>query len=154
MSEWKEKALHELVEVDPEQLPSSTDANFSFFYIDISSVSLGIIDFPAYTIMYKDAPSRARKILKDKDILMSTVRPNLKAFAQFHKKSEFKFVASTGFAVLRSKPDVEIGFIFHSLLSNSIEKQIEALVVGSNYPSINTSAVRNLKISIPIFSVQ
>ncbi|BBE16292.1 type I restriction-modification system, specificity subunit S [Aquipluma nitroreducens] len=154
MSEWKEKTLKDLVEVDPEQLPSSTDADFSFFYIDISSVSLGNVSFPIHSIQYKDAPSRARKILKDNDILMSTVRPNLKAFAQFKKRSKSNFIASTGFAVLRSRPNVEIGFIYHSLFSNEVETQIEALVVGSNYPAINSGDVRNLKINIPLFPIQ
>jgi len=50
MSEWKEKSLKELVEVDPEQLPSSTDADYSFFYIDISAVSLGNVSFPKHSI--------------------------------------------------------------------------------------------------------
>lgn len=154
MSEWKELKLKDLVDVDPEQLPSSTDADYTFFYIDISSVSSGNIDYPTHSIRYKDAPSRARKTLKDSDILMSTVRPNLKAFAQFKKKSKFNFIASTGFAVLRSKPNVNIGFIYHSLFSNSIEKQIETLVVGSNYPAINSSDVRNLKINIPSLTNQ
>jgi len=154
MSEWKQETLKDLVDVDPDQLPSTTDPDYSFFYIDISSVSFGNVSLPNLSIKYKDAPSRARKILKDNDILMSTVRPNLKAFAQFRKRSKSNFIASTGFAVLRSKPNVEVGFIYHSLFSNEVEKQIEALVVGSNYPAINSGDVRNLKIIIPSFPIQ
>jgi len=154
MNDWKEEKLKDLVEVDPEQLSSITDPDYSFFYIDISSVSLGNVSFPNHSLKYKEAPSRARKILKDNDILMSTVRPNLKAFAQFRKRSKSNFIASTGFAVLRSRPNVEVGFIYHSLFSNDVEKQIEALVVGSNYPAINSSDIRNLKINIPSFPIQ
>ena len=149
MSEWEEKTLGELVEVDPEQLASDTEADYSFFYIDISSVSLGSINYPIHPINYTGSPSRARKVLRVNDILMSSVRPNLKAFAQFKRDSKLNFIASTGFSVLRAKSNTVIDFVYHSLLSNEIEKQIEALVVGSNYPAINSSDVRKLKIKTP-----
>lgn len=154
MSEWKEKILDELVDVDPEQLSLSTDADYSFFYIDISSVSPGKINYPVHQIMFKGSPSRARKILKVNDILMSTVRPNLKAFAQFKRKSRLNFIASTGFAILRAKPHTDIDFIYQSLFSNEIERQIETVVVGSNYPAINSSDVKKLKINTPSLPAQ
>jgi len=154
MSEWKEKYLHEVVEVDPEQLDSFTDAAYSFFYIDISSVTPGNISFPSFPIKFQGSPSRARKILRESDILMSSVRPNLKAFAQLKIKSKYNFIASTGFSVLRAKPDVDITFIFHTLFSKDLEKQIELLVAGTAYPAITSSAVRNLKIKLPSPSEQ
>lgn len=149
MSEWKEKYLDEVVEVDPEQLGTSTDADYSFFYIDISSISSGHISYPSYPIKFQGSPSRARKILRESDILMSNVRPNLKAFAQFKTKSKYNFIASTGFSILRAKPDVDVDFIFHTLFSIDLEKQFEILVAGTAYPAINSSAVRKLKIQLP-----
>jgi type I restriction enzyme, S subunit len=154
MSEWKEEILDNLAVVDPEQLSLSTVEDFTFFYIDIGSVSEGHIDYPVSQIEYKGSPSRARKILKINDVLMSTVRPNLKSFAKFNRVSRSNFVASTGFAILRAKKETDIDFIYHSLFSEKIERQIQTLVVGSNYPAINSSDVRKLIFNVPDYPTQ
>jgi type I restriction enzyme, S subunit len=154
MSEWREEVLDNLVVVDPEQLSPLTDEDFTFFYIDISSVSEGHIDYPISQIEYKGSPSRARKILKINDVLMSTVRPNLKSFAKFNRVSRFNFVASTGFAILRAKKETDIDYIYHSLFSEKVERQIQTLVVGSNYPAINSSDVRKLVFNVPDYHTQ
>lgn len=154
MSEWKEEILENLVVVDPEHLSLSTDEDFAFFYIDISSVSEGHIDYPVSQIKFKGSPSRARKTLKLNDVLMSTVRPNLKSFAKFNRVSKFNFVASTGFAILRAKQETDIDFIYHNLFSEKVERQIQTLVVGSNYPAINSSDVRKLIFGVPDYQTQ
>ena len=154
MSEWKEEILDNLVIVDPEQLSLSTDEDFTFFYIDISSVSEGHIDYPVSQIKFKGSPSRARKTLKFNDVLMSTVRPNLKSFAKFNRESKFNFVASTGFAILRAKQENDIDFIYHNLFSEKVERQIQTLVVGSSYPAINSSDVRKLIFYVPDYQTQ
>jgi len=79
---------------------------------------------------------------------MSTVRPNLKAFAYFDHTSD-ECIASTGFAVLTAKEGVDPRFILYSILSNEVSAQIEAHVVGSNYPAINSKDVRRLQIMRP-----
>lgn len=149
MSKWKEKILEDLVFVDKEQLNNSTDPDFSFYYIDIGSVSTNQILFPDSPILFRGSPSRARKILHDGDVLMATVRPNLKAFAKFKKPLNRNCIASTGFAVLSKKEGADINFIYYSLFSYALEKQIETLVVGSNYPALNTSDIRKLKVLTP-----
>jgi len=76
------------------------------------------------------------------------VRPNLKAFAYFDHTDE-PCVASTGFAVLTAKDDASSRFLLYSILSEEVSRQIDGLVIGSNYPAINSSAVRSLKILAP-----
>ena len=73
--------LDDIAFIDLKSLPENTDRDFSFYYIDISSVSEGRITFPTQKTLFREAPSRARKIVHRHDVLMSTVRPNLKAFA-------------------------------------------------------------------------
>lgn len=146
---WSKYKLEDLVEIDPDQLSNSTNRDFEFKYIDLSSVNAGKINYPSSTIKFKNSPSRARKVIIDGDILMSTVRPNLKGFAKFNQIDKVQYIASTGFAVLREKEIADIDFIYQILFSDSIEKQIQNLVVGSNYPSINTRSVRNLEIFAP-----
>jgi type I restriction enzyme S subunit len=79
---------------------------------------------------------------------MSTVRPNLKAFAYFGRSSG-DYVASTGFAVLTAKEETDSRFILYSILSEYVADQIEQYVVGSNYPAINSTDVKRLRIPRP-----
>lgn len=79
---------------------------------------------------------------------MSTVRPNLQSFA-FFGYGYRDCVASTGFAVIESNEESDPRFIYQNLFSTYVMKQIDSLVVGSNYPAINSSDVRKLWIPVP-----
>lgn len=146
---WVEKPLGQLVSLDRESLSEGTRPDFSFYYIDISSVSDGKLHFPVDKIQFRSAPSRARKVLRRGDVLMSSVRPNLKAFAQFDHSDETT-VASTGFAVLSANANVDPRFILYAILSDEVTTQIESHVVGSNYPAINSRDIRRLLIKTPL----
>ncbi|WP_158603324.1 restriction endonuclease subunit S [Acidithiobacillus sulfuriphilus] len=76
---------------------------------------------------------------------MSTVRPNLKAFA-YCDLPEGNFAASTGFAVLRATNGTDSRFVLYSILSDNVAQQIERYSVGSNYPAINSSDIRRLEV--------
>jgi type I restriction enzyme S subunit len=145
--------LDDIAFIDLKSLPENTDRDFSFYYIDISSVSEGRITFPTQKTLFREAPSRARKIVHRHDVLMSTVRPNLKAFAYFNHTDE-DCIASTGFSILTSRPEVDPRFILYAILSESVTAQIEAQIVGSNYPAINSGTVRGLKVLVPPFPEQ
>ena len=58
-------------------------------------------------------------------------------------------IASTGFAVVSPNDQAHGSYLFHYLFSHHMKSQFHALVVGSNYPAINSSDVRDLKISLP-----
>ena len=148
MNEWHQFKLEELAEVDPDKLSETTDKEYRFRYLDIGSVKANVISLPSHEITFGGSPSRARKPVMTGDVLMSTVRPNLKAFAYFDFDVK-NCVASTGFAVLRAKPSSNDRFILYSILSDETTRQIESLVVGSNYPAINTGEVRKLKVCAP-----
>lgn len=148
LTAWQTCNLEDLADLDVETLSAGTDRAFKFYYIDISAVSGTQLLLPAFDIEFRDAPSRARKIVRRRDVLMSMVRPNLKAFAYFDH-SDDPCVASTGFSVIRAKEAAEPKFLLYSILSDAVTQQIEELVIGSNYPAINSSAVRRLKIQFP-----
>jgi len=137
--------LHAFAEIDPETLSPSTPSGFSFKYIEISAVSQGKLTIPRTSTAFSEAPSRARRVLRAGDVIMSTVRPNLKAFA-YCDLDEERYVASTGFAVLRAKESADPYFLLCAVLSNDVTKQIDSFAVGSNYPAINSSDVRRLLI--------
>ncbi|MBK9229253.1 MAG: restriction endonuclease subunit S [Ignavibacteria bacterium] len=78
---------------------------------------------------------------------MSTVRPNLEGFLIIRDNLD-NLVASTGFSVL-TPIHCDGEYLFQFLFSSIFKRQIGELLVGSNYPAINSSDIRNLKILVP-----
>lgn len=151
--EWKEVQLGELAFIDKKSLGKSTPDDFEFKYISLSDVSEGVISNSTETYVYESAPSRARRLISENDVLLSTVRPNLKGFAKA-KAEHDGFVASTGFSVITAKKQASSDYIYHYVFGEHITRQIYALVVGSNYPAINSSEVSKLKILKPSLEEQ
>ena len=146
--EWSIKTVEDIAVINSETLKEKTDPNYSFHYLDLSSVDKGKISLPKEKIFYKDAPSRAKRILKTNDVIMATVRPNLQAFAiaNFNIKD---IICSTGFALLRTRLPEDSHYLYHCLFSYFITRQINDLVVGSNYPALNNDDVENLLLPYP-----
>ncbi|HCH5602992.1 TPA: restriction endonuclease subunit S [Vibrio parahaemolyticus] len=151
--EWERHSLSDLVYVDRKSLGKKTPDNFKFKYISLSNVDFGVISKELEVHEFSAAPSRARRVLQDGDILMSTVRPNLKGFAKV-TSCYADCIASTGFAVLTPKKKVSGDYIYQYIFSAHVTGQIDSLVVGSNYPAINSSDVSGLKVYCPAFEEQ
>lgn len=145
---WEIKRIKEICQVDSNNLSSSTNPDFKFLYISLSDVDKGKIINQLPMITFASAPSRARRIVKNGDILISTVRPNLLGFIQI---TDFKMdmIASTGFSVLTPNKTVDSGYIANYIFSSHFINQINNLVVGSNYPAVNSSDIKSMKIIIP-----
>ena len=75
--DWEVKTIGEISDVDSENLASSTNSNYHFNYISIEDVDNGILKSKT-ELIFHNAPSRARRIIRKNDVLISTVRPNLK----------------------------------------------------------------------------
>ena len=145
--DWGVECFENIADIDKESLNGSTPKNYEFDYISLSDVDSDDFKIETTKQVFETAPSRARRIVKQGDVLMSTVRPNLQGFS-FINYDVKNLIASTGFAVISSK-NCNSGFLFHYLFSNAISKQFYQLLVGSNYPAINSSDVRKLKIVYP-----
>ena len=148
VGEWSEVRFKDVVKIDAKSLNSKTSPDYEFEYISLSNVENGQISNDLEVYKFKDAPSRAKRIVSEGDILMATVRPNLQAFALAKKEHQGK-IASTGFAVLNPKKGFNNKYLYHYLFSNHISSQIFALIVGSNYPAINSKDLKKLKIWMP-----
>lgn len=146
--EWEVKTLGEVAETDPENLGSDTRPDYEFNYIALEDVDEGRLS-GSTTIRFSDAPSRARRKLRQADVLVSTVRPNLRSHLQF-SESNGTWVCSTGFCVVRCKEGItHPAFVFNLMFSDVVNRQIDALLTGSNYPAINSGDVRRLEIPCP-----
>lgn len=151
--DWERHSLSDLVHVDKKSLGKKTPDDFEFKYISLSDVATGTIGVNLEIHKYATAPSRARRVLQNGDILLSTVRPNLKGFAKISEKHA-DCIASTGFSVLTPKKRVSGDYIYQYIFSSHVTGQIDSLVVGSNYPAINSSDVAGLKVYCPIYEEQ
>lgn len=143
----------DLLEIDRKSLGSKTDPNMEFDYISLSDVETGTISGALERHTFKTSPSRARRIVSSGDILLATVRPNLQGFAKVREQHEH-CIASTGFAVLTPKKGICGDYVYHYLFGYHITGQINALVVGTNYPAINSSDVSGLCIYCPLYEEQ
>ena len=144
---WEVKKLKYISTVNDESLSENYSEDFEINYIDIGSVTTGSIN-KYENMMYSTAPSRAKRIVKNGDILVSTVRTYLKAIAPISLKED-NFIVSTGFAVIRSKNKIISDFMKYGLLSNYFIDLVEASSVGISYPAINASDLITFKIAIP-----
>lgn len=151
--EWDRHSLSDLVYVDKKSLGKNTPDDFEFKYISLSDVATGRIGANLEMHKLATAPSRARRVLQNGDILLSTVRPNLKGFAKISEKHA-DCIASTGFSVLTPKKRVSADYIYQYIFSSHVTGQIDSLVVGSNYPAINSSDVAGLKVYCPTYEEQ
>jgi type I restriction enzyme S subunit len=146
--EWEVKTLEELVETDPENLGNGTAPDYAFRYISLEDVDHGSLQSFTEQV-FATAPSRARRKLRSNDVLVSTVRPNLLSHLLF-QNSDQNWICSTGFCVLRCRSGLaHPGYIFQHLFAASVNQQIDTLLTGSNYPSMNSRDVRALKIPVP-----
>src|SRR5690606_39173592 len=87
---------------------------------------------------FSDAPSRARRIVRDGDVIISTVRTYLEAIAPISNPSE-NLIASTGFAVIRAHSKLDKGFAAYCLRAKGFIETVVARSTGVSYPAINAS---------------
>lgn len=122
-------------------------------YLDISSIdnaSKTVTGLTQYVL--KDAPSRAQYVLKQDDILYSTVRPNLQNIA-INPYSDENVVGSTGFCVLRCA-GVTTGYIWGVINSVPFTDAMVNQASGANYPAVTDKVVHAYVIPIPPESEQ
>ncbi|KAF0151183.1 MAG: hsdS2a [Ignavibacteria bacterium] len=123
--------------------------DIEFNYIDISSVDGKTGKIISYSKYFgSDAPSRAKQIIKHNDVIISTVRPYLKATALVPKDLDNQ-VCSTGFCVIRTKADYGFGFLYALSRLNWFSEKLMTLARGASYPAVSDSDILNMSIPYP-----
>jgi len=149
MSDYPLEPLGNICEINPDTLAEASDPTRRYRYIDLSSIKEQKTDLRITPLPFAVLPSRARRRVAFNDVLLGTVRPNLKNFAIIESEDN-DLLCSTGFAVLRSKKNIsDPRFIFHVINSEIATRQLNALVTGSNYPAVNATQVADLLLPIP-----
>lgn len=135
--------------IDPHTTP-----DMHFKYIDIGSVDnhhKKLKDVSTFTGI--TAPSRARQVVLPGDIVVSTVRPNLNAIAIL-PHLEKKYIASTGFSVLRISEQITAKYVFYYLQSKHFIHSMINLATGASYPAVTDKTIKSHLVPIPSLEEQ
>ncbi|MBU2233947.1 restriction endonuclease subunit S [Patescibacteria group bacterium] len=146
--DWEEKKLGEVLQ-KTETVNPLNSPNKEFFYIDVSSVNKENLSIEnATSIKGKDAPSRARKLIRTGDVIFATVRPTLRRIAIIPEEFNEQ-VCSTGYFVLRAKENLVNKLVFYFIQTKSFNERMEKLQKGASYPAVTDSDVKNQIILFP-----
>jgi type I restriction enzyme, S subunit len=133
----------------------ATESRNAIRYVDVSAVSRETLAIdPPIAIAAKDAPSRARKIVRQDDTLFATIRPTLKRVAKVPAELDDEIV-STAFCVLR--PDtaqVDADYLFFLASSDAFVASVAEHERGASYPAVRDRDVLDQEIKLPALEEQ
>lgn len=127
-----------------------------FQYIDIASVDnkKNEIVTPKLINPHKEkVPVRASQLLKNGDVLFSTVRPYLRNIAMVTEEYN-DAIGTSGWYVLKTFKQVNSQFIFYVVLSNYVINGLTRHMKGDNSPSIRKSDLETFVIPFPPLAEQ
>ncbi|MDD4604555.1 MAG: restriction endonuclease subunit S [Bacteroidales bacterium] len=149
MSEWKEYKLGNLIEINQQ----SIGRNYAFNkiqYLDTGSITKGKIEsLQEYLLI--DAPSRAKRLVNETDIIYSTVRPIQRHYG-FITNPPKNLVVSTGFAVISTiQGKANPLFIYYFLSSDEVVNYLDMVAEGatSAYPSLTPDVISDMDVVFP-----
>jgi restriction endonuclease S subunit len=152
---WVETTAGDIAFVNPETA-KPTENSQRFRYVDLASVSasmgIDIANLEEYT--FDSAPGRARRIIREGDVLISTVRPYLRGFAIVPPELDSN-IASTGFTVLRADDSRTISdFVWAITRTKEFVDFLMDRATGSNYPAVRPKDISDFPIALPPLAEQ
>lgn len=149
---WIISKLKYISKCNESTLKENTKSDLYMRYIDIGSVSYdnGIEIYQE--MKFEDSPSRARRIVKKGNIIISTVRTYLKAIA-FIEDDE-NVIVSTGFAVIRLNDAMYNKYFYYYIKSEKFIEQVDKYSYGIAYPAINAELLNSILTIIPTVDEQ
>ncbi|GEM_PF-4231625 len=148
---WVETTLGEVTAVNPGRLKRVAPDDV-IRYVDISSVSWdsGIDICSVAAMPFGQAPGRARRPINEKDVVVSTVRPRLRAMGQVPPSLAGQ-VASTGLCVLRAHDSQVIlpDYVWQVVRHQPFTDWLVERETGSNYPAVRSSDIEAYPFLLP-----
>jgi type I restriction enzyme S subunit len=147
---WKWVKLGEIVFINSKNLTPNYPYD-EIYYLDTGSVAEGRLISSYKKFYLKEAPSRAKRIVNDGDIVYSLVRPIQRHYGII-KNPPDNLIVSTGFAVITADNNkAENRFIYYYLTLDEIVDYLDSIAEGSTttYPSIVPDDLKNLIIPLP-----
>jgi len=147
ITDYKVKPLSEVVESVSAKFDSKKEPNKNFKYVELSNINSSIGTIDGFSeVLGKEAPSRAKRILKAGDVLVSSVQGSLGKVALIEKGQQ-GHLASTGFFQFRSKeilPEV----LLVLAKSTFVQSQLEQRCAGTILTAVPKESIKDIFIPI------
>ena len=148
-SNVKQRRLKYAATINDEALGEETDAHYELQYVDIGNVDSSGTIHEIATYLFANAPSRARRRVRDGDVIISCVRTYLQAISPIQHPPD-NLIVSTGFAVVRPREGVlDAAFGKYALRESGFLAEVEKRSVGVSYPAINASDLADIPVYLP-----
>lgn len=141
---WEKKRLDAVADINRASLPGSFDGEIE--YVDISAVLPGQITETS-THDFRDAPSRARRVVQHGDIIWSCVRPNRRSHAVIWNPPE-NLIVSTGFAVI-TPTAAPTSFVYYATTTDVFVGYLENYAKGAAYPAVVAGDFERASVVLP-----
>jgi len=145
--DWGEGIISQFVDLNSKSITKDYCIS-DIEYLDTGSLTEGNFDeFQTYRLA--NAPSRAKRLVRHNDILISTVRPNQKHYGIIKDPIE-NLVVSTGFCVITCH-NIDPHFIYFLLTNNEMTEYLHSIAEGSTstYPSLKPADIGAIEFQLP-----
>ena len=149
MNNWEEVILGDWIKTNIESVTEKY-SHEKILYLDTGSITSGKID-NLQELLLSEAPSRAKRIVRENDIIYSSVRPNQRHFG-YITNPQANLVVSTGFIVIScDTTKILPKYLYYYLISDRSVEYLHTIAEGSTsaYPSLKPSDIESLKILLP-----
>lgn len=145
--DWEEVKVGDFVETNRSNINKDYDYEL-IEYLNTGSLTEGKIT-EIQQLSLSEAPSRAKRLVKHNDIIISTVRPNQKHYGIIKNPNE-NMVVSTGFCVI-SCHNIDPHFIYFLLTNDEMTEYLHSIAEGSTstYPSLKPSDIERIEFQMP-----
>ncbi len=147
LNKVKSVLLNEVSRFSKLRINPESEPDKEFRYIDISNVNIFTGGIDVQILKGHEAPTRARKVVEENDIILSTVRPNRNAVAVVSKELNNQ-ICSTGFAVIKSEK-INPWFLFTYLKTKYAIKQLVRMTMASMYPAVSEDDIGLILVPVP-----
>lgn len=145
---WNAVKLKYLTTHNDETLSNNTNVDYRFYYLQIGDVSYLEKVTVSEKTTFEDSPASARRIVKYNDVIVSTVRINLRSIAIIPKITNL--ICSTAFCVLRSNQRLLVPkFLEYSVGSDLFVNLAITKSTGVAYPTISARELVEIEIAVP-----
>ena len=139
--------LKDICKSNTKSLSTKTDPDYQFNYVDISSCTYPGQLTSLEKLTFKGAPSRAKRVVKYGDTLVSKVRPNHQATCYFENEEDI--IGSTGFTVVTPDDKFYSKWIFYCTLTKQFVHNLSNLMVGTSFPAVSDDDIMVQYVDLP-----
>lgn len=137
---WRVGTLDALAHLNPESWSTKHHPE-RIHYVDLANTKAGQID-DITEFSFDEAPSRARRVLRQGDVIVGTVRPGNRSFARI-AFDVTGLTGSTGFAVLRAREAADQALVYIAATTDEAIDRLSHLADGGAYPAVRPEVVGN-----------